>query len=126
MLRQWMEESQENVATTPFPPPPFFLVFLPPFLPQYSMTEEYIMQHFFFFFLPSSFLSPTTLLLPSQVASRVTAGFAEAHACWQHTVTDLVAERKKLTEPQCKNPVFILETATLQFGPWISPKTFLC
>lgn len=79
----------------------------------------------FFFFLPSSFLSPTTLLLPSQVASRVTAGFAEAHACWQHTVTDLVVERKKLTEPQCKNPVFILETATLQFGPWISPETFL-
>lgn len=57
----------------------FFLVFLPSF-PQYSMTEEYVMQHFSPF-LPSSFLSPTTLLLPSQVASRVTAGFAEAHVC---------------------------------------------
>lgn len=58
MLQQWMEESQENVATTPFPPPPFFLVFLPPFLPQYSMTEEYIMQHFFFFFCHPHFWVP--------------------------------------------------------------------
>lgn len=76
-----------------------------------------------FFFLPSSSLSPMSLLLPSQVACRVRAGFAEAHACWQHTVTDLIAERKEQTEPQCKNP--FPETARLQFGFQIFPKTFI-
>lgn len=112
MPQRWMEESQENAATNPFAAS-FFLLFLPSF-PQNSMTEEYVMQPFSpFLHLPS-----TTLLLPCQVATRLTAGFAEAHVCWQHTMTDLVAESRKLTELACENPFILLS------GLRISSKTF--
>lgn len=105
MLQQWMETSQENVATAPFSPFPIFPSY-PSILSLVFHDTKNVTQHFppLLHSLSSSFLSPTLLLLPSQVASRVRAGFAEAPVCWQHTVTDLIAERRKPTEPQCKTP----------------------
>lgn len=56
-----------------------------------------VMLHIFPFpfFIVLISLSPMLLLLQSQVASRVRAGFVEAHAFWRDTVTDLIAKRKR-------------------------------
>lgn len=105
---------------------PFSLLFFPPcFLSsslQYSMTRQMLYSTPpFLYSLSSLSVSPTSLLLPSQVACRVRTGFAEAHACWQHTVTDLIAERRKPTEPQCKKP--FAETCNVAiWAPVFSPK----
>lgn len=82
-----------------------FPFLLPSFL-WYSVTRQMLHS------TPPPRLSPSFVILisqshvapPASSGCRVRAGFAEAPACWQHTVTDPIAERRKPTEPQCKSP----------------------
>lgn len=104
--------SQENVAS---PKSPFLFTnvshffFSPPYpsFPAWHafaiLEEECKLCCIFSFFSIPSFtflisLSPMLLLLRSQVASRVRAGFVKAHACRRDTVTDLIAERERRAE----------------------------
>lgn len=88
----------------------FLVSFFPPLYPSFPawhafaiLEEECKLCCIFSFFSIPSFtflisLSPMLLLLRSQVASRVRAGFVKAHACRRDTVTDLIAERERRAE----------------------------